>query len=174
MDDEALLERLLGRIDKTDTCWLWQGTTTPLGYGQATVQRKSRYVHRLMYELLVGPIPPGLVIDHLCRVRNCVNPHHLEPVTQKVNTRRGLSSFDFATTCRKGHDVTAPGGLLTQSGHRRCAVCVRAQETKFHGFYADDELWEATKAEAERRGESVSKVIREILVRYARSQGDAA
>lgn len=73
-------------VDKTDGCWIWTGARNPQGYGQVRLdsQRKGP-AHRAMYELLVGPIPEGLVIDHLCSNPPCVNPDHLEPVTQRVN-----------------------------------------------------------------------------------------
>lgn len=70
-------------------CWIWGRFTLPNGYGQLTVKGKRTLAHRYMYEKHVGPIPDGLVIDHLCRVRNCVNPDHLEPVTHTENQRRG-------------------------------------------------------------------------------------
>lgn len=74
-------------IDPGD-CWLWTGTIRPDGYGQVTVGRKQQRAHRLVYELLVGPIPEGLTLDHLCRNPPCVNPDHLEPVTLKINIER--------------------------------------------------------------------------------------
>ncbi len=73
-------------IHSQDGCWGWAGRIDGAGYG-----RWSRHLaHRLSYEFHVGPIPEGLVIDHLCRNRSCVNPVHLEVVTQKVNVRRGV------------------------------------------------------------------------------------
>lgn len=72
-----------------DGCWEWTGAKTAAGYGQFT--RRKEYAHRHAYEDLVGPIPEGLVIDHLCRNPSCVNPDHLEPVTQRENIRRGTS-----------------------------------------------------------------------------------
>lgn len=67
-------------------CWVWQRGRTGNGYGQETARRLA---HRVYYESLVGPIPKGMQLDHLCRVRHCVNPAHLEPVTNAVNSRRG-------------------------------------------------------------------------------------
>lgn len=71
-------------------CWHWAGRwTSGDGYNKVSYQGKAWMVHRLIYTLMVGPIPDGLVLDHTCRDRACCNPKHLEPVTQKENTRRG-------------------------------------------------------------------------------------
>lgn len=85
------LDRLLQFVDKTSDeggCWLWTGTRNRGGYGDFRMPEGPRRAHRLAYENLVGPIPEGLELDHLCRVRNCVNPQHLEPVTRSENARR--------------------------------------------------------------------------------------
>ena len=73
---------------KTD-CWLWTASTVTGGYGRFRYLGKLMLAHRAAYEMLIGPIPAGLVIDHLCRTRRCVNPSHMEPVTQAVNISRG-------------------------------------------------------------------------------------
>jgi hypothetical protein len=83
-------EKLWAKVDKTDDCWLWTGAKTSSGYGMVSHDSGVRPVHRVVYELLVGSIPDGLVIDHLCSVRNCVNPAHLEPVTNAENVSRGM------------------------------------------------------------------------------------
>jgi hypothetical protein len=72
-------------------CWLWLGSDSGNGYGKVSIDGKDMMVHRVVYELLVGPIPDGLVLDHIprCRCRRCCNPDHLEPVTIQVNTHRG-------------------------------------------------------------------------------------
>lgn len=75
------------KVEKTSTCWLWTAGRTTGGYGQCYSPAKG-YAHRTAYELLVGAIPYGMTLDHLCRVRHCVNPAHLEPVTSAENTRR--------------------------------------------------------------------------------------
>jgi hypothetical protein len=94
--DEEFRQWFWARVEKTDTCWLWRGPLTDRGYGEINVchssgpsRQKTARVHRLTYEWAAGPIQQGLTIDHLCRVRNCVNPEHLEAVTQGENTSRG-------------------------------------------------------------------------------------
>ena len=80
---------LADQIDYTSACWLWTGPTNPKGYGIAPIRDgSSRYAHRQMYALLVGPIPPLWTLDHLCRVTSCVNPSHLQPVTRARNSWR--------------------------------------------------------------------------------------
>jgi hypothetical protein len=83
-------DRLMAKIaTQADDCWLWTGCVGDGGYGQVTIAQRRHKAHRAVYELLVGPIPEGLDLDHLCRVRRCVNPDHLEPVTRSENLRRG-------------------------------------------------------------------------------------
>lgn len=80
-------------VHKTDGCWLWVGAKTDMGYGTYTpYEQPTVLAHRHIYQLLVGPIPDGLVLDHLCRTPLCVNPNRLEPVTQRENCLRGARS----------------------------------------------------------------------------------
>lgn len=80
--------RFWTKVNKTETCWIWMGSKDWQGYGQFWIQKKLFPAHRWSYERLVGPIPVGLQIDHLCRTTSCVNPSHLEPVTQRENVLR--------------------------------------------------------------------------------------
>ena len=111
-------------------CWLWQGYKNPKGYGIAGHNGKICRAHRVMYEELVGPIPEGLDIDHLCRVRHCVNPDHLEPVTRRENILRGLHGR-LKLFCNQGHNRWG-AQKDSRSGYqvRRCLECNRLCNAK--------------------------------------------
>jgi len=110
-------------------CWLWMRGTTSNGYGAMAFEGRSRLAHRLSYELLVGPVPDGLQIDHLCRTRLCVNPDHLEPVTQRENILRGTAPVvenARRTHCVNGHPFDdANTGPARGGRNRRCRACNR-------------------------------------------------
>lgn len=119
-------QRLFPRIDASGDCWIWTGHRNNRGYGVIGVGRGKQYVHRLVYELLVGPIPAGLQLDHLCRVRACANPDHLEPVTPRENGMRGYApSMVAARTnrCRRGLHDLVEGNLYYQASGRLCKAC---------------------------------------------------
>lgn len=85
----SAMERFWARFERApDGCWLWTGPLYSNGYGEFNFDGRNRRAHRFAYDRLVGPIPDGLELDHLCRVRRCVNPAHLEPVTHEENVRR--------------------------------------------------------------------------------------
>jgi hypothetical protein len=84
-----------------------------------------------VYELLVGPIPAGLVIDHLCRVPSCMNPAHLEPVTNAENIRRGYAARGLLTHCSKGHELTPESTYARDRGYRRCKQCAAVTLARF-------------------------------------------
>lgn len=95
------VERLMAKVQRSEGgCWLWTGSITRAGYGRIrgadAHDGRTVLAHRLAYELLVGPIPQGLHLDHLCRVRRCVNPEHLEPVTLAENNRRAAAAMAAA------------------------------------------------------------------------------
>lgn len=105
--------------DPDTGCWLWQRHPFAAGYGLFRVDGKRWLIHRYSYTALVGPIPDGLHIDHLCRNRHCVNPDHLEPVTQRENIRRAL----VKTHCLHGHEFT-PENTYLHRGDRWCRACM--------------------------------------------------
>ncbi len=86
------IDRLMEKVDVVDGCWLYRGGKSSGGYGKISEAGETRLTHRVAYEANVGPIPEGLELDHLCRVTNCVNPDHLEPVTHAENMRRARAS----------------------------------------------------------------------------------
>jgi len=112
-----------------DGCHLWTGYVHRTGYGRVAYHGKVREAHRVAYELAHGPVPKGKEIDHLCRVRRCVNPDHLEAVTRKVNCLRGAAptiKIYFSGACRRGHPKTAEHGVRKRNGNWRCMTCHRA------------------------------------------------
>ena len=117
-----LEDRFRQRLIKSDGCWGWTGATSPsTGYSVFVTGHSSRtYAHRFSYELFKGPIPNGYQIDHLCRNRPCVNPDHLEAVTQQENIRRARSGF-----CIRGHDLSDPTHLYIRpdNGKNMCRTC---------------------------------------------------
>ena len=108
--DERLWSKVSIPRDVMTGCWLWMGSTVRGGYGQIRDERRAKYVHRVAYESVVGEIPSGLQLDHLCRVRRCVNPRHLEPVTQKVNVGRGLATKMSDGDAAEARRLYAAGG----------------------------------------------------------------
>lgn len=110
-------------------CWEWTAVRQPDGYGKAKWNGRMVSVHRLGYQLLVGPIPEGLEIDHLCRVRNCVNPSHMEPVTHAENVRRTYAAIDGGREgeCVNGHTIALVG--IRRSG--QCAQCSREATRRY-------------------------------------------
>lgn len=89
IDPERIPASIWSRIQIINGCWVWTGRLNRNGYGRVWWQGREPVVHRVVWELLIGPIPKGLVLDHLCRNRACCNPGHLEPVTQRENVVRG-------------------------------------------------------------------------------------
>lgn len=130
---QSLEERFWGKVSKTNSCWLWTGALNPqTGYGTIFIswlgnnRQKTQTTHRLVWELMRGPIPDGLTIDHLCRVRSCCNPDHLEPVTLAENTRRSPKvgrGRTIKTHCRQGHLFDEENTVRTTKGTRRCRAC---------------------------------------------------
>jgi hypothetical protein len=108
-------------------CWLWTGALGPGGYGISWWPKQNSRAHRAMYESLRGPVPPGLVLDHLCRLRCCVNPWHMEPVTIGENVLRGVGRAAMQarqTACHLGHPFDEQNTYLW-NGKRQCRTCQR-------------------------------------------------
>lgn len=127
-------ERIFDKVDKAGPipesrpdlgpCWIWTASRDEQGYGQIGIGRKPRRAHRVVYEVLIGPVDPRLELDHLCRNRSCVNPGHLEPVTRLENARRGISYWGSRSACANGHEYTRASSYWNGK-QRRCRVCSR-------------------------------------------------
>jgi HNH endonuclease len=127
--DRFSLKKLFARVDVVpDSCWMWTGPLSD-GYGRTGKDKdRDQLVHRIVYKNLVGPIPDGFQLDHLCRNRACCNPAHLEPVTQKVNLLRGegaCAQHARKTHCKRGHEFTPENTGNASKGGRYCITCSR-------------------------------------------------
>ena len=120
-------ERFWVKVDKSAGCWLFQGADNGYGYGYFRgAEGKAILAHRFSWQELVGPIPAGLTLDHLCRVRRCVNPAHLEPVTNRENILRGTAPTAINATkshCPLGHPYSGTNLRTRKTGGRYCAAC---------------------------------------------------
>lgn len=137
MERGSALERFMAKVDKSGDCWPWTGPVDRYGYGKFSYAGQTQIAHRWAYEALVGPIPEGLTLDHLCHSRaveecaslpdacahrRCVNPEHLEPVTRQVNRLRAIKP-----ECPQGHAYTAENTWIDGRGFRNCRICRRAR-----------------------------------------------
>ena len=128
MSRARAFELLMARVEPEPNsgCWLWTGGPSSEGYSRVWDNDLGGCVtgHVLVYETLIGPVPDGLELDHLCRVRICVRPSHLEPVTHQVNVLRGESitvKWANRTTCVRDHPLDGVRG----NGKRYCKQCAR-------------------------------------------------
>lgn len=135
---DELPERFRSKFEITDSgCWeVFPRHRRKIGYGVFSVRRavndwRGFHAHIVTYELLVGPVPDGLELDHLCRNRACCNPAHMEPVTHRENILRGVGFVprQIATThCPRGHAYDEENTRITPKGGRKCRACHRAWE----------------------------------------------
>lgn len=136
--DPRLPERFWSKVSVNETgCWVWTAKVRH-GYGQFSLKVNGRELspraHRHSYAVLVGPIPEGLHLDHLCRVRSCVNPAHLEAVTQAENNRRAAAA---RTHCPAGHPFSEPNIYFSKRG-RQCRTCRRDRNRQIRERAAAD------------------------------------
>lgn len=127
-------------IESADGCHIWTSTLNERGYGKFRVLDRILSAHRFAFEVHFGaPLTPGLVLDHLCRVRHCVNPAHMEAVPQVTNIRRGLTGQAHAskTHCPRNHEYTIKNTYINPtSGGRVCRACGR-ERTRARRALAD-------------------------------------
>lgn len=141
------IQSFLHKITLADSgsgCWEWTAFILWTGYGRMRVNNKGVYAHRFSYETFVGEIPYGLVIDHLCRNRKCVNPNHLRVVTQRENLLCGdtiPAKHAIKTHCPHGHEYTPENTRIERRGHikmRNCRACKRIRNNHKSSLGAPD------------------------------------
>lgn len=119
-------DRFFAKVNKTNTCWLWVGSKCSSGYGNFFYNGKLHVASRWSYVHHKGPIPPDHEVDHLCRVRNCVKPEHLQTLTHKDNVRRTGRNND--AHCKRGHLFSEENTYnLNNNRGRSCRQCIRDQ-----------------------------------------------
>jgi hypothetical protein len=144
--DSRLPERFWAKVSvNAETgCWEWTAGLHTAGYANFSVGGRPAYGHRVAVEAFGAPIPEGLVCDHLCRTRHCVNPLHIEVVPQRTNVVRGdgprmtRERFATKTHCKQGHALTEDN--LTNGARRRCKACCRASTAKHRRLKRGDEV----------------------------------
>jgi hypothetical protein len=131
----TLEKRLSEKIIKSESgCWVWIGARQKSGHGSVCINGTMYRAHRVLYTLHKGDIPEGLVLDHLCRNPSCVNPDHLEPVTQHENLLRGngaSANNHKKTHCKRGHELSGDNLKLNVNNQRVCIKCRRLRDIKY-------------------------------------------
>lgn len=133
----SIQDRIMSHVTTSDTgCWLWTKSVTSGGYARVKHEGRTHAAHRLLYELTIGSVPADLELDHICRVRRCVNPAHLEPVTPRENTMRAPTApaaINAAKTrCDHGHPFDAANTQIDSRAMRQCRTCRRASVARYY------------------------------------------
>jgi len=140
--ESLVMDRFWSKIDKTDSCWNWKGCLIGGGYGRYLVNGKPEPAHRVSYELTFGKIPEGLIIDHLCRNKKCVNPEHLEAVTYRENALRGVGVGQYTrhllTHCKRGHEYTPENTYYRSNSNYKTRDCKKCHKIR-------NDAWRARK-----------------------------
>lgn len=128
---DSLLDRIADRFLITNDCWQWIANTNGGGYGQVSFRDRNRMAHRVIYELLVGPVADDMTPDHLCRNRGCVRPDHLEIVPLRVNIKRARED-NPRLTCTNGHPLSGENYIRDGAKHK-CRTCKNnRQRSTYH------------------------------------------
>lgn len=138
--DDRLPNRFWSKASVNDAtgCWEWNAQKSHNGYARFQLESQPQRAHRVSYQALVGAIPEGMTLDHLCRVRHCVNPAHLEPVTQAENNRRAARAssrkgfpLKTRTHCPVGHPYDEANTAVSRNGKRRCRACTHTRKRRY-------------------------------------------
>jgi hypothetical protein len=127
---QTVEDRFWSKVDRTAYCWNWTAGTRASGYGSFYWNGKNWSAHRVSFTLTNGPIPEGLVIDHICRNTGCVRPEHLRAVTQRVNVMAGQTipaAEASKTVCDNGHPLSGENLRIDVRGWRCCVTCEQAR-----------------------------------------------
>ena len=127
------VERLTSKFRVGDGCWEWTAGRSIYGYGRFNLRHHNRLAHAVVYEWLAGPVPEGLVLDHLCRNRGCVRPDHLEAVTNQTNILRGVgvaAQYAGRTHCSHGHEFTPENTGFCEAWGKRARVCLTCRKIR--------------------------------------------
>jgi len=158
--EKILRNRILRNIhvNPETNCWEWtKSKFSSTGYGRISVRVKSRCAHVISYKLFIGEIPKGLELDHLCRVRHCVNPAHLEPVTRKENMIRGknpASQNYHKTACIRGHAFSKENLIIDSKGYRQCRTCRLQNARKWYAAHLEQQRRRSRKTNLKYRKSS--------------------
>lgn len=174
----SFVRRMVAKMQIGDGCWLWTGAKNNMGYGQLWDGTRVQYAHRLVYQLLSGPIPEGRELDHLCRTPSCVRPDHLEPVTHRENVVRGTSlpaQRAHLTHCKYGHPFDADNTQVRRDGdriRRACRECMRIKARLYKARFLarDPEGWYEAERRRSRRAYRKAKASSELNDRRSSAQ----
>lgn len=158
------IKRFWSHVKKTNTCWNWLAGKSKTGYGIFKFNDKFMLVHRLSYELSKRKIPQGKQLDHLCRNRACVNPDHLEVVTNKENVLRGIgiSAINARKThCIRGHELIDHNLVIEKNGSRQCRLCKNEKNKKFMNRY-----YHSHKKEVRQYREKTKEMRKETMKKW--------
>jgi len=127
-----MLERFMAKVspEPMTGCWLWDSHVSKVGYGRFGIGRVVHEAHRVAYKLFKGEIPSGLCVDHMCKVRSCVNPEHLRLLSREENTRDQINANAQKQACKNGHELTIYGS------RRVCKTCQAAASKRYRERYA--------------------------------------
>ncbi len=131
------MKRFWDKVEKTDYCWNWKANKYKDGYGQFSIGKRKIAAHRYSYILARGDIQEDFVVDHLCGNKSCVNPLHLEVVTQKENVKRGIKNRTNInkTHCKRGHIFDEENTYINSKGRKVCRQCIRDKRGNVKGVW---------------------------------------